>query len=145
MSGIGSRLKNLRDDPATAHAGTAWSKPDDTYLMASAESKLPHIEIATTLKRTVGSIVARIKQNVYDMIDDQNPLDALCIKYTIDLKDMQEFKSKKDSDEIKKVAEKLIKKPIAESSAAGEARMLTEIRDLLLIVVKNTTPANPPQ
>jgi hypothetical protein len=79
------------------------------------------------------------------MIDDQNPLDALCIKYTIDLKDMQEFKSKKDSDEIKKVAEKLIKKPIAESSAAGEARMLTEIRDLLLIVVKNTTPANPPQ
>jgi hypothetical protein len=50
----------LRENPNTANAGKKWESDDDITLAKLVETSLSYCDIAKQLKRTEGSIRARI-------------------------------------------------------------------------------------
>ena len=67
-------LKNLREAPETKNAGQRWTDEEDKKLMELINDNIitakvvDYHKISTEFKRTIGSIKARIKLNIYNMI-----------------------------------------------------------------------------
>jgi hypothetical protein len=97
MSNFGAKLKELKENPNTENTGTKWTEEDDKKLMVMVKNdllkygKINYNNIALEFKRTNGSIVARIKLNVYKMINDETNVEELCEKYQINKMDMDFF------------------------------------------------------
>tara|TARA_B110000483_G_scaffold173928_1_gene205822 strand:- start:39 stop:491 length:453 start_codon:yes stop_codon:yes gene_type:complete len=73
----------LRENPETANAGKKWESDDDITLAKLVETSILYCDIAKQLKRTEGSIKARvIDKIIYPQYND-NPelLEELAYKY----------------------------------------------------------------
>ena len=95
-------LKTLREAPETENAGQRWTDEEDKKLMELINDNIITVKvvdyhkIATEFKRTIGSIKARIKLNIYNMIDDDNNIVDLCNKYLVDINEMTSFVENKN-------------------------------------------------
>jgi hypothetical protein len=95
----------------TTNAGQRWTDEDDKKLMESVnnniilEKVVNYNKIASEFKRTIGSIKARIKFNIYNMINNDNTIEDLCNKYLVNINEMTiyvETKNKKIDKKIEK-------------------------------------------
>jgi hypothetical protein len=102
-------LKILREAPETENAGQRWTDEEDKKLMELINDNIitakvvDYHKIATEFKRTIGSIKARIKLNIYNMIDDDNNIEDLCNKYLVDINEMTSFVENKNKAVEKKL------------------------------------------
>ena len=102
-------LKILREAPETENAGQRWTDEEDKKLMELINDNIitakvvDYHKIATEFKRTIGSIKARIKLNIYNMIDDYNNIEDLCNKYLVDINEMTSFVENKNKAVEKKL------------------------------------------
>ena len=102
-------LKNLREAPETENAGQRWTDEEDKKLMELINDNIitakvvDYHKISTEFKRTIGSIKARIKLNIYNMIDDDNNIEDLCNKYLVDINEMTSFVENKNKAVEKKL------------------------------------------
>lgn len=102
-------LKTLREAPETENAGQRWTDEEDKKLMELINDNIITVKvvdyhkIATEFKRTIGSIKARIKLNIYNTIDDDNTIEDLCNKYLVDVNEMTAFVENKNKTVEKKL------------------------------------------
>ena len=102
-------LKILREAPETENAGQRWTDEEDKKLMELINDNIitakvvDYHKISTEFKRTIGSIKARIKLNIYNMIDDDNNIEDLCNKYLVDINEMTSFVENKNKAVEKKL------------------------------------------
>ena len=102
-------LKILREAPETENAGQRWTDEEDKKLIELINDNIitakvvDYHKIATEFKRTIGSIKARIKLNIYNMIDDDNNIEDLCNKYLVDINEMTSFVENKNKAVEKKL------------------------------------------
>jgi hypothetical protein len=101
-------INKLKEEPETANSGNKWTTLEDNQLMEMIRDNIitttvvDYHKIANKFKRTVGSIKARIKLNIYKMIDEDNAIETLCDKYLIDVSEMSAFvESKKRAEKDK--------------------------------------------
>jgi hypothetical protein len=81
------------------NAGLNWTKEEDDELLEKLISN-PDAQyeiIAEHFKRTPGSVQNRALSLVLRMSGPDNPLEDLCHKYNLDLKEMDKYKAKKDN------------------------------------------------
>ena len=96
-------MQKLRENPETINAGQPWTNEDDKQLIEMinnniiTKNTIDYHTISSAFKRTVGSIKARIKLNVYNMIDETNTIENLCNKYHLELTEMNIFIDKQKS------------------------------------------------
>jgi hypothetical protein len=114
MSNFGAKFEELKENPNTANIGTKWTEEDDKKLMKIVDNyilnnnEINYNNIALEFKRTIGSIVARIKLNVYRMINDQTNVGELCNKYQINQMDMDFFIEQQSKREREKKSKSTI-------------------------------------
>jgi hypothetical protein len=144
-----------------ANAGLPW-RPEDEKTLYDEYMKATHpAVIADVLKRTQKSVEMHMQQKILEMVDvGGGTLPVLCRKYNMDIdavKKFADYKKKQEEVEIevrpkeekpkgKKKVEPEPEEPKAkEEPAVGgvDRRMLTlftEMRDLLIVIEKNTRP-----
>ena len=102
-------LKILREAPETENAGQRCTDEEDKKLMELINDNIitakvvDYHKISTEFKRTIGYIKARIKLNIYNMIDDDNNIEDLCNKYLVDINEMTSFVENKNKAVEKKL------------------------------------------
>jgi hypothetical protein len=134
-----ANIAKLRESPEFANSGLKWSEDDDLYLMKNVQNKISYDKIATHLKRTVKSIEMRAWQNIIDNIDAKNTIEHLCNKFHVSVDTVRKYKDDSEAKELMQKEKKEAKatkddsKPLTDQTA-----ILLEIRDILLILAKNS-------
>ena len=104
-------MQKLRENPEIINAGQPWTNEDDKQLIEMinnniiTKNTIDYHTISSAFKRTVGSIKARIKLNVYNMIDETNTIEYLCNKYHLEVSKMNIFVDKQKSKKENKKSE----------------------------------------
>ncbi len=146
-----------REKPETARSGTKWTDEEDKQLMDNAFSKMPLEEIALKHKRTVVSIKLRIMQNVLNISqsgnDPSQTLEVLSDRVNIPLSEINEFKTNQTTKKTYTAKTKETTETQSSSHPPSSQvpqitteqftefmGVVTEIRDLLRVLVSNTTP-----
>jgi len=134
-----------REDPKLANFGRRWTEADDLYIMKGANDNMDYDKMAESLKRTPNSVKLRIYMNILKYVSEKNTIEQLCKKFNVKKEDVLQFKEdsdikelqakeKKEANKIKRAEEKEEK----EKSKKADEGLLLEIRDVLLILAKNS-------
>ena len=97
----------LRENPDTANAGKKWENDDDIKLAKLVETSITYCDIAKQLKRTEGSIRARvIDKIIYPQYNDNKELlNELADRYNFNKDYLKKKIEEKHNPKIKNGAE----------------------------------------
>jgi len=135
----------IREDPKLINFGRRWTEAEDLYIMKGANDNMDYDKMAESLKRTSNSVKLRVYMNILKYVSEKNTIEQLCKKFNVKKEDVLQFKEdsdikeqqakeKREANKIKKAEEKEEK----EKSKKAEDGLLLEIRDVLLILAKNS-------
>ena len=122
-------IKQLKEQPETAAAGTKWTAIEETQLIDSLSNGKDIDDIAKEHKRTVGGIKSRMKEIAVRMLDNnETSIEEVCKKLRLTSEEIEDAQKRRAAVSNKQHA--------SNSKIETELDVLKDIRELLIRIEK---------